>query len=172
MSASSAPLSSAPSASSGPRPPSATAAFPMINGAGCPTASSSPQTSATSSSSWSSLKSCVRESRRTLSGSSSSLIRTPTQFAFRSLGDVLRTRLYFLSSLGAKESTLLYVDMDDSAPFVASDSQLPWNSLIEQSFQVIDTSIMYVGYRSSFKMSFFSGAAWLLEAQQGGAVDV
>ncbi len=91
-----------------------------------------------SPSSWSCLKSAVRESRRSLSGSAASLVRAPANFVFRSMGEVMRTRIYFLSSSSAaKESTLLYVDVDDSSPSAAaSEAQLTWNPLLETSFQV------------------------------------
>jgi len=45
----------------------------------------------------------------------------------------MRTRIYFLASLGSKESTLIYVDVDDES---RSDAAFAWNPLIESSFQV------------------------------------
>jgi hypothetical protein len=90
---------------------------------------------------WSSLRGAVRESRRAFAGPGAQSIRCPTNFAFRTFSDVLRTRLYFLSSQSAgKESTLLYVDVDDSSPGTPSDAPLPWNALIESTFQVCPSS--------------------------------
>ena len=128
-------MSSLPSSSEsvvGPRPPAASEHPPNINlaisssgGAG------GGQHPEGLSASWSGLRASVRESRRALGGSLSALVRTPSQFVFRRLGGVLRTRVYFLSSASSRESTLLYVDVDDSSPSTACDSQLTWNSLIE-----------------------------------------
>ncbi len=99
------------------------------------TAVTAANSSESQSHTWSSLKASIRDSRRSLSGASALPLRTPSSFAFRGLGDVLRTRLYFLSSFASKESTLLYVDVDDSSPTAASDSPLPWCPLLETAFQ-------------------------------------
>ena len=90
--------------------------------------------------SWSQLRGVVREAKRAVTGSTSANVKNPTNFAFRTFSDVLRTRIYFLSTYLGKESTLLYVDIDDTNWFKPSDAYLPWNSLIESTFQVIPSS--------------------------------
>jgi len=61
-------------------------------------------------------------------------VRTPSDFAFRRLSGLMRNRIYFLASLGAKESTLVFVDVDDDSRY---DAAFMWNPLIESSFQVL-----------------------------------
>ena len=78
----------------------------------------------------------VRESRRTFSCPSSPSansaspspsvghIRTPALYTFRALPHLSKTRLYFLSSAQiGKESTLLYVDIEDTGGAPATGDQ-------------------------------------------------
>lgn len=95
-----------------------------------------------SASSWSQLRSVVRESRRAMFGPGSSFPqnRVPSRFVFRPMA--LRTRLYFLSSHAGKDTTIMFVDVEDSSSRVPppSDASQPWACLIEPSFQLFSSS--------------------------------
>ena len=62
-------------------------------------------------------------------------------YTFRALPHLSKTRLYFLSSAQiGKESTLLYVDIEDTGGVpTTGDQVLQWSSLIEPTFQVAPT---------------------------------
>eukprot|EP00095_Tigriopus_kingsejongensis_P006537 maker-scaffold842_size89644-snap-gene-0.13 protein:Tk06537 transcript:maker-scaffold842_size89644-snap-gene-0.13-mRNA-1 annotation:"dipeptidyl peptidase 9" len=87
--------------------------------------------------SWLELRDVVREARRTFATPAwGSPLRTPTGFAFRACRASGRVRLYFLSSLvPGKESTLLYVDLDEAQG--PKDGPLVWQALIQSSFRLL-----------------------------------
>lgn len=95
--------------------------------------------------SWAELRNAVRDARRSFvrPPASYSTLRTPTGFTFRRWPAADggrghgRTRLYFLASLvPAKESTLLYVDLDDARPS-GETCPLTWHPLIESTFRLL-----------------------------------
>ncbi|TRY69188.1 hypothetical protein TCAL_12071 [Tigriopus californicus] len=94
---------------------------------------------------WAELRNAVRDARRAFvrPPASYSTLRTPTGFTFRRWAADGggrrhgRTRLYFVASLvPAKESTLLYVDLDDGRPS-AETAPLTWHPLIESTFRLL-----------------------------------